>query len=311
MLVTLSLAASSTAEPSELSPDIGYHRGEMETPRSAALGGGVRAASSSLEALYVNPAGMATARVYHFAGVAQIWPQAKRQTYGAAAVDSIVNQQQIAGGASANWTSQDPDGVERKSFDFRFGLATPLSDRFYVGAALHYLSLSQDGYPRGDGLSPSIASGGLRGEQIVADLTFDAGVTLELTDELSLAVVGQNLTDPGHGFLPLMIGGGGAFATEVFSLSVDAVGDLTTFDDATMLLMGGGEVLLGDSFPVRGGYRYDEGLGTQALSAGLGYVAPEFAVDATLRGLVDGGNSLTFVIGFRYHLESAGVGGGF
>lgn len=310
-LVSALTANSLAAEPSELSPDIGYHRGEMETPRSAALGGGVRAASSSVEALYYNPAGMATARIYHFAGIAQIWPQARRQTYGAAAVDSVVNQQHIAGGASVNWTSQDPDGVDRKSFDFRFGLAAPLSERFFAGAALRYLTVSEDGYPRNDGLPPSVASGGLRNADIVADVTFDAGVTVKLTDEVSLAVVGQNLTNPGHGFLPLSIGGGGAFATDKFSLSLDAVTDLTTFDEASMSLMGGGEVLLGDSFPVRGGYRYDEGLGTQALSGGLGYVAPEFAIDASVRGLVEGGQSLTFVIGFRYHMEAAGVTSGF
>ncbi len=304
-----SLAQSVTAEPSSLPPDIGYNAGEMETPRSAALGGGVRATGSSLEALYTNPAGMPTARIYHLGGVAQIWPQARRQTYGVAAVDSVVNKQRIAGGVAANWTGQDPDGVDRDYFDLRFALAAPLSDLFFFGAGMRYLTLKQDGVPR-DGLSPSVASGGLRGDDIVTDLTFDAGITIKLTDHFSVAAVGTSLTEPGHAFLPLTFGGGAGFATGEFTLELDTVGDFTTYDETSMRVMGGGEVLLGDSFPLRAGYRYDQGAGTQALSGGIGYVAPEFAVDATVRGLVEGGDSLTFVLGFRYHVESAGLGGG-
>lgn len=300
-----------SAAPSSLPPGVGYNAGEMETPRSAALGGATRATSSSIEALYSNPAGMATARVYHLSGIAQIWPQARRQTYGAAAVDSIVNKQRIAGGVSANWSSQDPDGVDRDSFDFRFALAAPLSDRFFLGGAMRYLSLAENGYPGTDGLAPSVASQGLGDGDIVADLTFDAGVTLKLTPELALSAVGTSLTNPGHGFLPLTFGGGAGFGVDDFTLELDAVGDFTTYDETKLRLMAGGEVLLADSFPLRAGYRFDEGLETHSVGGGLGFVSPDFAVDASLRGVVSGPKSLTIVFGFRYHVESAGFGGGF
>jgi hypothetical protein len=60
------------ADPSTLPPEIGYSRGEMESPRSAAMGGALRALGNSLDGLYLNPANMATTRVYHIGGVAQI-----------------------------------------------------------------------------------------------------------------------------------------------------------------------------------------------------------------------------------------------
>ncbi len=309
-LATLSICGVANAEPSTLPPELGYDMGFMETPRSLAIGGATRAVSNSIEALYLNPASMATARVYHFGAMAQIWPQAKRQTYGAAAVDSLINAQHIAGGISANWSAQDSDGINRDSFDLRFGLAAPLSDRFFLGGTMHYLTLRQDGYPREDGLEPSVASGGLDGSPIVQQITFDAGVTIKPTDELSVAAVGTGLTDPGHGFLPFTFGGGAGFSTEDFSIEVDALGDFTTYDRTKMRVMGGGELLLADSFPVRGGYRWDEGTSTQAVSGGLGYVSPQFAVEASVRGVVAGPQSLTVVFGFRYHLESAGLSGG-
>jgi hypothetical protein len=282
----------------------------METPRSTAMGGAVRALSNSSDALYLNPANMAVARVYHLSGFAQIWPQARRQSYGAAAVDSVVNKQRIAGGVGAVWNKQDQDGIDRSGFDFRFGLAAPLSDQFFFGGALRYLSLAQNGYPRPDGLRPSAAAGGLENKEILADLTFDAGLTFKLSPEFAVSAVGQNLTDSGHGLLPLMLGGGFGYGSENFSIEADAVNDFSSYDEAQLRAMGGLEVLLGDEFPVRGGYTYVEGEGTHAVSGGLGYLTREFSIDASLRTIVQGPKSLTIVFGFKYHADVAGALGG-
>ncbi|HEX2734442.1 MAG TPA: hypothetical protein VHM70_22695 [Polyangiaceae bacterium] len=296
------------ATPSSLPAEVGYNAGEQETARSAALGGAVRAIGSSVDGLYVNPAGMATTRVYHLMGGVQIWPQARRQTYGGAAVDSVVNRQRIAGGIAANWTTQDQDALDRGSFDFRFGMAVPLSDKLFAGATFKYLSLTEGGAPANVGLQPSLASGGLSGNPIVSQITFDAGLTARLTDQVWLGAVGTNLTDPGNRFLPLTFGGGLGYGTDQFSLELDAVSDFSTYDQTRWKMMGGGELLLADSFPVRAGYRYDEGLGSHSISGGLGYVAPEFALEGGVRGVVVGQRSLTVVIALRYHLDS---GGGF
>lgn len=302
---TLAFCKSATAEPSSLPPEVGYNHGELETPRSTALAGGLRATSNSTEAIFLNPANMAVTRIYHVGGVAQIWPQASRQSYGGAAVDSVLNKQRIAGGVAANWTRQDPDGVDRQAFDFRFALAAPLSEQFFFGGALRYLSVAENGFNLGDGgLRPSSAAAGLPDEDIVSDITFDAGLTLKPTPQVSVSLVGQNLTDSGNGFLPLLFGGGIGFGTEDFSIELDGVSDFTTYDDTTIRVMGGAEILLGDSFPIRGGYGYDEGIEAQFLSGGFGFVSREFALDAGVRGAVQGINSFTFVIGFKYHVES-------
>jgi hypothetical protein len=88
VLFALAFCETARAEPSSLPPEIGYNHGELETPRSIALAGGLRALSNSTDSIFLNPANMAAARVYHVGGSAQIWPQADRQSYGAAAADS-------------------------------------------------------------------------------------------------------------------------------------------------------------------------------------------------------------------------------
>jgi hypothetical protein len=188
-------------------------------------------------------------------------------------------------------------------------MAAPLSEQFYFGGGLRYLSLSEDGFPSGaGGLRPSVAAGGLAGEEIVDDLTFDVGLTLKPIPEMALSVVGQNLSDSGNGYLPLMFGGGAGFGNENFSLEVDVVSDFSTYDDSTTRVMGGAEVLLGDSFPLRGGYSYDEGPDLHSISGGFGFVSREFSLDAGMRAAIRGPSSLAFVIGFKYHVEASGSG---
>src|SRR5690606_21854557 len=90
-VATVCLAPSVRAEESDLPPEVGWNYGEIETPRIAAMGGALRAYSNSLSALFINPANMAATRIYHVGALAQIWPEARRQSYGGGAVDSIVS----------------------------------------------------------------------------------------------------------------------------------------------------------------------------------------------------------------------------
>src|SRR5262245_20147293 len=88
-LASALMARPSAADPSELVPEVGYNYGEIESARATALGGAMRALGNGTTALYMNPAGMPLTRVYHLEGMAAIWPEARRQSYGAAAVDSV------------------------------------------------------------------------------------------------------------------------------------------------------------------------------------------------------------------------------
>ncbi|HVU00609.1 MAG TPA: hypothetical protein VHE30_02620 [Polyangiaceae bacterium] len=296
------------AAGSALPPEVGYNYGQTESPRIAGMGGALRASSTSTEALYANPANMAVTRVYHVGALAQIWPEAQRQSYGLAIVDSIVSASRLAGGLAANWNRQDPDGVDRTFYDLRFGLAFPFSEHFFLGGSAKYLSLKEAGYPRGVyDLRPSTASAGLNDKAIVSNLTFDAGMTLKPVPELAISLVGTNLTNPGNGFLPLGLGGGVGYGNEDFTVEADVVGDFTTYDGTKVRAMAGGEYLAADHFPLRIGYRYDQGMQSHALTGGFGYVDTAYAVDLSLQRVVSGEPSTAILIGFKYHVESSGL----
>jgi hypothetical protein len=294
------------AEPSPLPPEVGYSRGEMESPRSAAMGGALRALGNSLDGLYLNPANMATSRVYHLGAVGQIWSQAKRQSYGGAAVDSILNPERVAGGIAVTTTSQDPDGMARNSLDLRFALAFPFSDNVFFGAGVKYLTLGQDGRPAGS-LPGTEATAGLREESIFREITVDAGLTFKPIRELSIAVVGVNLTNPDSALMPLLLGGGIGFGTETFSLEGDVNADFTTYDETSLSFHGGGEFLIGGVVPLRAGYVYDQAFERQAVSFGAGFLSPEFAIDASMRLSVKGPVATAIILGVRYHLDGAGI----
>jgi len=310
LLATVALLVTGRAHAaSAISPEVGYNYGEVQSPRIAAMGGALRASSNSTEALFINPANMAVSRVYHIGALAQIWPEANRQSYGLGIVDSIVSASRLAGGLGGTFNRQDADGVDRTSFDVRFALAYPFSEHFYMGGSGHYLSLKQGGFPRGIyGLPPSQAAAGLNGGAIVQTFTFDAGMTLKPSEEVALSLVGYNLTDPGNGFLPLMFGGGASYGTRDFSLEADAIGDFTTYETGKVRAMVGGELLAGDHFPLRAGYRYDQGAKSHAISGGLGYIDKAYTIDLSVGRVVSGEGATIIVIGFKYHVESSGLG---
>jgi hypothetical protein len=297
------------AESSTLPPEIGYNYGENESPRTGALGGAVRAFSNSIDALYGNPANMASSRVYHLGGHAQFWPQASRQTYTLAAVDSLVSQSHLAGGFGVSYTRQDPDGLDRSALDVRLALAYPFSSQFYLGGTARYFAASEEGYPNGQP-PPSYASGGLENENIAKNFTFSGGLTLKPADEFAIAIVGNNLTDPDNGYLPLSLGGGIGYGTQDFTIEADVLSDFTTYDSTKLRAAGGFEFLAGDHFPLRLGYQYDQGQESHSMSGGAGYVSREFAFDVGVRQTVNKPSSTSIFVGFKYHFEATGIGGG-
>jgi hypothetical protein len=304
VVAACSVLQPALAEPSELPPEIGYNYDEIETPRVAGTGGAQRAMSNSISALFVNPANMVASRVYHLGALAQIWPEAKRQSYGAAAVDSIVSASRVAGGLGATYNLQDTDGIDRKWTDVRFALAFPFSDQFFAGAGGRYLFASQDG---NGPLESSPASEGLPDGDIVKGLTFDLGATVKPSENFALSVVGNNLSNPDHSFQPMSIGGALGLSLGDFGLETDVLGDFVTWDETTARAMVGGEGLFADHFAVRLGYRYDQGAESHAVSGGIGYIDRAFDVDLAVRRVVSGDAVTAIVFGFSYHLEASGL----
>jgi opacity protein-like surface antigen len=301
---TVGFCRKARADASDLPPEVGWNYGEIETPRSAAMGGALRAYSNSVSALFINPANMAVSRVYHIGALAQIWPEASRQSYGGAAVDSIVSSARLAGGFGGTWTLQDPDGIDRTATDLRFALAFPFSDQFFLGVGGRYLWAKQDGLgPLGD----SFASGGTKGDNVVRGFAFDAGATIKPTDFFALSLVGNNLNNPGHGFQPTSVGGGLGVGTNDLTVEADVLSDFTTWERSTVRAMAGVELLIADHYPIRGGYRYDDGAKSHAVSAGAGYVDRAFSAEVAVRRIVAGDAATAIFFGFTYHLESSGL----
>lgn len=295
-------AGGSAAEPSKIPPELAWNYGDVETARSTALGGAVRAFGPATTALYANPANLAATQVYHIEALGQIWPEGRRQSYGATAADSVTSR--LAGAIGGHYTIQDPDGFKRKAIDARIGLAFPLSDKLFIGAAGRLLRLEQNGLGP---LGSSPASGGLRNALIINGVTFDAGLTLKPTQTFAISVVGQNLTNPGTGIQPTSVGGGLAFANTDLTLEADVVNDFTTYNASKIRAMGGGELLVSNHFPIRAGYRYDQGQKTQWISGGAGYLDQSFAVEASVRRSIDGPGATAIVVGVQYFLESTGA----
>lgn len=305
LLLSSTWATTAKAEPSTTVPEVGHNYGEHETPRMTALGGATRAGATSLSALYSNPANMAAAQVYHVGAFGQIYPEARRQSYGGAIVDSLISSTGLAGGLGGVWTMQDPDGIRREWMDLRFGLGLPLGDVFLLGLTAKYVTLQQNGTGP---LGFSEASGGLKDTNIIQTVTFDAGATLRPVDELYIAVTGQNLTNPETTLLPFMGGLGIGYVTREFGLTADAVLESRTYERTRIRFNAGGEVLLADRIALRGGYRFDQGLESHALSGGLGYVDPRYSVDLALRRGVSDPEYWAVVFGFTIHIESMGLG---
>jgi len=300
----VTLCPRAHADPSKLSPEYGYNYNEIETARAAGTAGAVRTFSNSLTALFMNPANLAAARVYHIGAFASIWPEASRQSYGVGAVDSIVSSARVAGGVGATWNFQDVDGVARKWTDLRFGLAYPISDQFFMGVGGRYMWLSEDGVGP---LGTSLASSGLPDKKIVRGVAFDAGITLKASKNLSMSLVGTNLNNPDHGYQPTAVAGGVGLAFGDFSGEADLVADFTSWNETTLRPMAGLEGLFIDHIAARAGYKYDDGAKNHTLAFGAGYVDKAFDVDVSMHRSVSGPGVTAVVFGFSYHLDATGL----
>lgn len=304
-----SLAAPAWADRSELPTNFAYNYGETETPRTAAFGGALHALGTGTAAPFTNPAGMGSTRVYHIEALGQFTPEAARQLYGGAIVDST---RRLSGGVTVIGGFQDPDGVDRSHIDVRAALAFAVSERFHLGLSGRYMNLEQEGFGL---LGQSRTSGGLLDPDappngrsaLVNTVTFDAGLIIRPIDELFIAGFGQNLSYPDNGILPTLVGGGIGYSGEMVSVEVDGLADFNSWGKVTPRFMGGAEVLLANSFPLRAGYRYDNGANSHQVSGGLGYLDQRFSVEASVRRTVAGPSATNIVVSLAYYLESTGL----
>jgi hypothetical protein len=303
-----SVAAPAAAQ-SKLSPQLAYGYGETENARSLAMGGALRALGSGTTATFLNPADIVETRMYHVEALGLLTPEATRAIGGAALAESIISSTRLAGAASITGGVVDPKGLDRTLADARLAFAYPLGDRVFIGLGGRYARFTQAG------LGPfgaSKVSGGLADPKspkpIVETVTFDAGITIKASESIYLAVLGQNITHPGNGFLPTTVGGGIGYANKDLSIEADAVADFDSYSTTALRAMAGGEYLVADHYPLRLGYRFDQGANVHFLSAGVGYVGKEFSVEAAVRrSLSTTINATTVVLGLTFFLEATSI----
>jgi hypothetical protein len=114
-----------------------------------------------------------------------------------------------------------------------------------------------------------------------------------------------------------MFGGGLGYGTNDVTVEADVVADFTTYTKpdgssrSNVRAMAGFEYLAADHYPLRIGYRYDKNQSSHALSAGLGYIDPQFSIDVAFRRTISAkdpfGPATTIVIDLQYFVESLTV----
>ncbi len=296
----------SSASPATVSPEQGYDRGELNTPRAMAMGGAQNALGVSTTGLYLNPANLPFARVYHIEASGMLSPEARRQTYGGAVVDSVLNRFGLSAGFAGNWSISDPDAVKRTWIDLRLSIAIPLGDRFAIGMTGRFLRAEQ---AVGKGpLGESLASDGTPDKTVVNAPTVDLGFTAAFTKEFRLGVVGHNLSNPGNAFLPTSLAAGLGYGSREFSIEAGAHIDFTTFGKPKVRAMGGAELFILDRLAIRAGYRYDDGFRTHAVSLGLGYIDRKWSIELSgRRDIVGDLQGTQTVLSLRYFYDATGV----
>jgi hypothetical protein len=291
------------ADPSKTTIEQGYDLGEVPHPRGLAMGGAQAALGTSTAAIWLNPANLPLARVYHFEGLASGNLEARRQTYGGAIADSSTNR--VAGGFGGTWSLMDPDGVHRSWTDLRLSVAYPLSDRLAIGVTPRYLRLGES--LNAGPLGRSLASGGTPGDPIFNGFTWDAGITVIPVGGLRVAAVGRNLTPDGGSIAPTQVIGAVGYTGGGWSVEGDANVDFSTYSSARGRYMAGGEYFVAERVPLRLGYRYDDGTKSHAVSFGAGYVDHKWSVELGIRRDVSADHPATVgVIGLRYFYDQAG-----
>lgn len=288
------------------SPELAYDLGEIPDARAMAMGGALNALGVSTASLTLNPANMPMARVYHIQALGAFSPEAKRQTYGLAVVDSVLSSSHVSGGVIGTWSVFDPSGMHRSWTDLRGGLALPLGDHLALGAMGRWLRVDQ---AVGAGpFGPSLVSDGTQNGPVLNTFTFDAGAVAAIGDSFRLGVVGHNLTNPGTALAPTTGALGVGYGTHDFAIEADGLLDFTTYGSARGRAMAGGELFLADHYAVRAGWRYDAGTGVHGLSLGFGYVEPRWSIEIAVRRDLIGDHASSFgVLSLRYFYDATGA----
>lgn len=262
-------------------------------PREIALGEAMRGAATGSSAIGLNPSGLPMNRELVFDGGYGYRASDEASLFGMSACDST---NAAPGCFYYNYAGADPEmaGVAMHKRTHLGGatVAYPVSPRVFLGSGVKYFNSKDEAMPSAN------ASG----------WAFDLGLTVRVTDMISLGGSGQNLWGKDSPEFPRAAGGGFvARPMPTFSVSFDARWKLED-GDKSMRYGGGAEYILTTSngqtgFPLRLGGLRDNGLDATYLSAGVGMtnVAKNFGFDVSGRYAVSGADATMIIASLRVY----------
>lgn len=305
-VVTLALAlawlgsVTASAQATEQDPGaeaLHLRRGEIpraddfETARTIGAGLGLRAGAYGATAAITNPANLPLGRVYHMEAFTQYTPREGGVSFGSVIVDSSTNR--IRAGVASRAIFGDGEHDYRGS-ESRLALGTALSDAIGIGLSARYLRLvTRDRTSDGYALSPELRV-----------LTMDASLRVTPFEGFFVAAYGYNLIRTHSVIAPTQIGGGLAYQYKTkFQVGFDLLVDLTTFSAPRPLYGGGIEWWPSDHYPIRAGYRRDEGRKIHTLTMSVGYNDTRYAVELALRQELGEFRQSTLLVSARYAID--------
>lgn len=297
-LVTLLLGASVKAAPP--CEGLGKKCGRAlnaETARGLALGTGSRASSISTSALAYNPAALVVGRLYHIEAAVDYMPEFDAVALGGAVVDSATAK--IGAGFALRGFLSGNEGLG--GVDGRLALAFPFSDMISLGVAGRYISLSRDDEV------PSMTTAGdtvIVNTELAQGFTMDASFRIAPSPMLHLELATFNFINQDSAQVPILIDVSAAVVIgTIATVGVDFLSDMTSYDKPTYTVGGGGEVLLGNAVPLRGGYAVDIERALHMVTGGIGYTDRSVGFDLSLQQQVKGGDETRIIGAFRYYVQ--------
>jgi hypothetical protein len=292
--------------------------------RALGQGEAMRATPTGGEAVILNPAGMSLIRQYAIEGEYGFNIEQLGHTAHVSVVDSVTSR--VAAGLfytfiysephlGFNWAGGVVDNAQltRTGHAAGLSLSVPLGDKFIIGATAKYLHIDTTA-PLPMGTVPKDIT-----LDTVNGVTFDIGLLIRLGERFRIGVVGYNLWDHGSRESPLSLGMAIAFTpVPQLNINFDAVINFTGYQQLQVDPMTGAislnarqtgrlgpglEWIIGGKVPLRAGVVYDSGLPGTFLTAGLGYVSPQFGVDLSYRGKVQGGIENVLMLGIRLFID--------
>lgn len=229
----------------------------LDSPRAMGMGGATRGDPVGASAVVTNPAGMSRGMAYAVEG--QVFRNAQSQSTvtGVNVVDSKT-QPTLAVGAAYGYVFSDGSAdVKYKGHDARLAFASAIiPNQLHVGVGGHYMTIERD-----------------PGEKLEG-FTIDLGMLYQVSGNLNIGLVGQNLIEIDDPLIRRRLGGGVAVVASVLTIDGDLMYDMgKKGEDPKPDFSIGAEALLGKAIPLRVGYERLGRSQLQYISGGIGYTS--------------------------------------